>query len=425
MRTLFFKTLFAFIAALIIFLVFLSLFLFLGFDRSITSWSRDKLQEIGEQVEEILLDPDLIAEADFPQNIPVFIYNAGQELIYSNRGEGRRRSFAEDDNIHRVHVDGRLVGYYHVGNITFMNDTSNQQFIHSMTRVLWIGALTSCVIAIMYAFFFSRSLAGPAKTVVAGIRRIAGGDLENAIPEGGAEEISRIAGAANELREQLLRERLLRTQWAEDIAHDLRTPVSALRAQFEGMLDGVLSMDKARIERNIGEIYRVEKLINDLQELMGLENPERNPEKNVVALDDVIANIATTFAFDAKRKNISIQAEATELELMVDEDLLLRALSNVMTNALRHTDSGGIIELSARDTVSGVALAVRNTGDIIPEDEIGKVFDRLFRGDRARNSSGTGLGLTIARRIVELHNGTITISSTEETGTVVTFNLPR
>ena len=425
MKTLFFRTLFAVVAALLIFVVFLASFLFLGFDRSLDSWKEDKLREISESVEEILLNPDLLIEASFPVNIPVFIYSLDKELIYSSRGEGRQRSFPNVNEAIRLSVDGRPIGYYHVGNIAFMNDIANQQFIASMGQVLLIGALSSCILAGIYALIFSRGLAGPAKTVAAGIRRIAGGNLEEEIPERGAEEISLIAGAANDLRKQLLRERLLRTQWAEDITHDLRTPISALKAQFEGMLDGVLPINEIRIERNIGEIHRVEKLIKDLQELMGLENPEMDPNCAEVVVDELIRNIVTTFSYDAEKQHISISAPPSGLRISADEDLIHRALSNIMSNALRHTHTGGTIELFTLDTGDYVALSVKNTGDIIPESELEKVFDRLFRGDHARTSPGSGLGLTIARRIAELHRGTIGISSTPESGTIVEIRLPR
>ena len=259
-RSLFFRVLLSSVAGLVIFLVFLAGFLFFGFERSLKSWSDDKLTEIQTGIEKLLRTPEAAEEVSFPENISVFVYNVDQELVYSNRGEGRKRSFSDDGDVKKILSDGDLLGYYHIGNVAFQNDYANQLFVSSMKQILWVGVLTSCVLSVIYAFFVSRGLAKPAMTVARGIRAIAEGNLEREIPEGGADEISKIAHAANNLRSQLKREQLLRVQWAQDIAHDLRTPVSALKAQFEGMSDGVLPLNIARIEQNLTEIHRVEKL---------------------------------------------------------------------------------------------------------------------------------------------------------------------
>jgi two-component system, OmpR family, sensor histidine kinase BaeS len=425
MRSLFFRVLLSSVAGLVIFLVFLAGFLFLGFERSLESWSDDKLTEIQTGIEKMLKSPEEAEEVSFPENISVFVYNVDQELVFSNRGEGRKRSFSDDGDVKRIVSDGDLVGYYHIGNVAFRNDYANQQFVSSMMQILWVGVLISCVLSVIYAFFFSRSLARPATTVAQGIRAIAEGNLEREIPEGGADELSSIAHAANDLRKQLKREQLLRVQWAQDIAHDLRTPVSALKAQFEGMSDGVLPLNIGRIEQNLVEIHRVEKLVSDLQELMQLENPELSPRFDVLPVDELLSDVASAFAFEAARSEAEISTAATDIVFSADGDLLQRAISNIVSNAVRHVEKGGSVELAALETETHTVISVHNTGEPIPENEIDRVFDRLFRGDHARHSPGTGLGLTIARQIVELHGGTIGIASSVADGTVVHLRFPR
>ena len=425
MRSLFFRVLLSSVAGLVIFLVFLAGFLFFGFERSLKSWSDDKLTEIQTGIEKLLRTPEAAEEVSFPENISVFVYNVDQELVYSNRGEGRKRSFSDDGDVKKILSDGDLLGYYHIGNVAFQNDYANQQFVSSMKQILWVGVLTSCVLSVIYAFFFSRGLAKPAMTVARGIRAIAEGNLEREIPEGGADEISKIAHAANNLRSQLKREQLLRVQWAQDIAHDLRTPVSALKAQFEGMSDGVLPLNIARIEQNLTEIHRVEKLVSDLQELMQLENPELAPDFGTLSIGEVLSGVAATFAYEAARNEAEITTSAPDIALTADMDLLQRAISNIVSNAVRHVDRGGRITLTGLGTGTEVVISVHNTGEPIPEDEIGRVFDRLYRGDHARHTPGTGLGLTIARQIVELHGGTISIASSRADGTVVLLRFPR
>ena len=276
------------------------------FRASLKSWSDDKLSEIQTEIEKILLAPEIADETSIPANIAVFVYGVDEELVFSNRGEGRKRSFAEDGDAIKVVTEEGLLGYYHIGNVAFQNDYANQRFVASMIQILWIGVLTSCVLSVINALLFSRSLAKPAIRVAHGIRAISEGNLEREIPQEGTEEISGIAHAANGLRKQLKREQLLRVQWAEDIAHDLRTPVSALRAQFEGIIDGVLPLNMDRIKQNLVEIHRVENLINDLQELMQLENPELAPHSEAIVLQELLSSVSAAFAFEAAKKDAQI-----------------------------------------------------------------------------------------------------------------------
>lgn len=427
MKTLFVRTLFSFIITLLIFLAILSAFVFLGIGRSLDSWNSSKLDEIETEIHRLLRDPGTANEVNVTDTISVFIYGPDQKLLFSNRGEGRRRSFTDDSDVHTVMIDGKIAGYYHIGKVAFQNDAANRTFITSISRVLWLGALVSCLIAVVYAFLFSRSLAKPATTVAAGIRKIAAGNLDEEIPESGAKEISQIARAANDLKRQLAAEQRLRVQWAQDIAHDLRTPISALKAQFEGMRDGVLSLDLGRIEQNLAEIHRVEYLINDLQELMQLEKPEMAPEKESIDIDGLLGSVMTSFTLKAEEKKIDMRLHPSGITLPGDEDLLSRAFTNILSNAVRHTQIGGSIELSsaADEGNQRVAVCVRNSGDIVSADELEHVFDRLYRGDRARNTQGSGLGLTISKQIAELHGGTVLMRSDSETATTVEMTLPR
>ncbi|MBN1685374.1 MAG: HAMP domain-containing histidine kinase [Spirochaetales bacterium] len=428
MKTLFLRTLFSFILVLLIFLIILAAFIYLGFDRSLASWSDDKLEATQSEIIRLFENPDDLTQLNISDGISVFIYGPNQELLFSNRGEGRRRSFADETDVEKVIIDGKVAGYYHIGRVAFQNDVANQRFIASISRVLWIGALTSCVVSAVYAFFFSRGLARPATVVARGIRTIASGNLSEEIPQNGVEEISQIAAAANDLRKQLLNEQRLRIQWTQDIAHDLRTPVSALKAQFEGMRDGVLPVSTERIAQNLQEIHRVETLVNDLQELMQLENPELRLEIRAVDIDVLLRTILSSFALEAEKKNITVILKPSGITLSCDENLVHRALANIAANAVRHTRRGGVMELSAEAVQtagkSETLITVRNTGDVVPQEELHHVFDRLYRGDRARNSPGSGLGLTIARQIAELHGGTITMRSSVEEGTIVAIRLP-
>ena len=306
----------------------------------------------------------------------------------------------------------------------FRNDRANERFLNSMGRIIWAGFFVSFMIALLFALFFSRSLSAPAETVARGLDRIARGDLKINIPEKGAKEIALIARSANKLGRQLESEQELRRQWAQDLAHDLRTPVAALRAQFEGMRDGVLDLTEARIEKNIREIDRIEKLVADLEELTRLESPEMKVEKREIKTGDFIGEIRERFLQKIEEKGIAFEGLAAIDSFWADENLLVRAVSNIMANAVRHADSEGLVRLEIdKDETNKVVISLFNSGAPIPEEEINRVFDRLFRGEYARNTPGSGLGLTIARKITELHGGTIAIRSRNDYGTTVVLTM--
>jgi len=293
-----------------------------------------------------------------------------------------------------------------------------------MSHTIWIAVVLSFVISLVFALIFSKSLSASALRVASGLDQIAHGNLQVHIPEKGAAEIVQIAHSANRLSTQLKKEQELRKQWAQDIAHDLRTPVSVLKAQFEGIRDGVLDLTPSRIEKNMKEIGRVERLISDLEELMSLESPEKKLSRKEIKAQAVVDLLRDRFSFETSKKNIRFVGKTMIDTFAADQILIQRALTNFMSNAVRHAERDGTISVLIAKRDGSVTLTVSNTGELIPANEIDRVFDRLFRGEYARNTPGSGLGLTIAKKIAELHGGSISIRSQKNTGTEVKMTIP-
>jgi two-component system sensor histidine kinase BaeS len=417
MNTLLVRTLLAFLAALLILLGIMSLILFWGFQRSLEEWSRSKQAAVEDLVIKYLMGEQTSISVD----VPLFIFSASKELVYSNRGRGRSIDPAK---MLPVEKDGQILGYYYSGIQHFQSDAANQRLLDSLSRTLWLAFLISFLIALFTALVFSRSLSAPAKSIASGLDRIGFGRYDLNLPETGADEMARIARSANRLASQLSREQEIRRQWAQDVAHDLRTPVSVMKAQFEGMRDGVLDLSPERIDKSIREISRVESLISDLEELMSLESPEKKLERGEIKTSELIKSLQDRFAFEMQKKNIVFESRAGAETFTADRALIERALSNLLSNAVRHADEGGRIELDMDLQNEGVSCKVFNTGEAVPAQEIGRVFDRLYRGEYARKSPGSGLGLTIAKRIAELHGGSVKIESKKNMGTTVEISIP-
>jgi two-component system sensor histidine kinase BaeS len=420
MNRLFARTLLTILGALLILVAVLAALTAVGLRRSLEEWDRARSSQLEALALQILRERP--AAVSVPDNAPLFVYDAAGNLVYSNRGEGARRRAAEQPK--PIRADGRLAGYYLAGEMRFGNDAANSRFIESLGRSLWAGLGLSLAIAAAIALLFSRSLSAPAVRVASALDRITHGDLSSQVEESGAREIALIGASANRLRLQLQREQELRRQWVQDIAHDLRTPVAALRAQFEGMRDGVLEVTPERLDKVLREIARVQELVADLEELMRLESPEMRRSLGSVDARAMIEEARERFEHALRAKEIRFRAQVEPVSFQADPALIQRALSNFLANAARHCLQGGEISVILERREAAVTLSVANTGEPISPQDLDRVFDRLFRGEYARNSPGSGLGLTIARRIAQLHGGDVAIANRED-GVVVELRLPQ
>jgi len=421
MNRLFVRTLVAFLVALVLLAGLQTGAWFWGFRRSESAWAQVRSEAVAETALRILRGDSSLDRETIPAEPPLAIYDPGGTLVFSNRGfRGGRGAGTEP----RPVVDqGRLLGYYTTGRMQFQTDTANQRFVESLRRTFWIGAAASLLIAVAAGVLFTRGLTGPAIRVAEGLEKIARGELEVRLSEQGAEEIGGIARSANRLGSQLEREREIRRRWVQDIAHDLRTPIAALKAQLEAMRDGVLELSLQRAARNLSEIERVEALIEDLEVLMRLESPELRLELSEVPVPALLGELRESFALALERKRIQWRQECAVEVVRGDRKLLFRALSNLLANAVRHVPEGGTIRVAATGPTGAPELRVANTGTPIPEAERERVFDRLYRGEYARSSPGSGLGLTISLRIAELHGGGIRIDDWNGRGTEVLMTL--
>ncbi|TVR91916.1 MAG: sensor histidine kinase [Spirochaetaceae bacterium] len=439
MNSLFGRILIAFVLTFLLMYGTAAAVLFSGYYRSLSVWSAERVASVENAVGEVLethepplpagprdevspgalgLDERLVGIA-----VPVFVYDTEGQLIASNRGAGRRR---ETEGTARAPVydsEGSLLGYYATVAAQFHQDEANRALLDSLVHASLLGGLAALSVALATAFALSRMLAGPARQVAAGIDSLSNGledglDVPNAVPEIGTTEIARIARATNSLVERLRGERRIRAQWSQDLAHDLRSPVASIRAQLEAVLDGVYRADPERIGSTLRELARVEGLVEDLEELMRLEEPELKVSLSTIDSRQFLDSLSERFNHEVVRKELRLELHSDVPEFTADEDLLYRAASNLLSNAIRHTDHAGTICVQVHAQSNSVCFDVVNSGTPIPDHDLPHLFDRLYRGEYARNSVGSGLGLTIARRIVLLHGGSISIESGAQSGTV-------
>ncbi len=303
----------------------------------------------------------------------------------------------------------------------------------TQTAVLvWVGgcglAIALPILAVVMAFRTFRGIASPLGDVMAAAEEIAQGDLSVRVPERGAGEFRRLTSAFNRMAAELARADQERRNLTADVAHELRTPIHILQGNLEGLLDGVYEPTPAHLEAMLEETRALARLVDDLLTLALAESGQLALVIEPVEVDDLLADVKTSFSGPAETAGIALEATAEPgLVIQADAGRLDQVLSNLVANALRHTPPGGTIALHAASRNGMVQLRVRDTGAGIAAAELPHIFDRFWRGDRARShtgGAGAGLGLAIARQLVQSHGGTIEVESELERGTTFTITLP-
>ncbi len=297
-------------------------------------------------------------------------------------------------------------------------EKSNQSIIAAVGQIAAWAAVIAIAVAVVVAFLVSRPIAEQARALSLALSAMRAGRRDVELPTRGAKEMREIAASAAELQEALSREEELRKQWAADVAHDLRTPLTVLVGQFEGMIDGVLPADRARLERNYEEVRTLERLVNQLADLTRIESPGFKIELHDVDAASILASQAERFAKAAEAKRITISAGGKAMpaaSIQADSGLLERALANLVDNAIRYGAPDSELFLRAeRRGPDELAFVVDNSGLVDPQDRP-RVFDRLYRGDRSRSTRGSGIGLSIALAIAQAHGGTLSLACDDAT----------
>jgi two-component system sensor histidine kinase BaeS len=219
-------------------------------------------------------------------------------------------------------------------------------------------------------------------------------------------ELQEIARAAEVLQYELLSKEKERRRWTQDITHDLRTPITAIKSQLQAVRDGIFFLDKDRYDLLFRELGIVEKMVQDFALLSRIESPEMILHQQWLLSRRVVSNLLSRFTAQALERNIQLQQNGVEFYFKADEGLLTRAVSNLIQNAFQHCSDGGTIEVTLYIRKNQILFSVKNPGTI-PEEDLPLIFQRLYRGEKSRTTSGSGLGLTIAKSIAQLHRGDI------------------
>jgi signal transduction histidine kinase len=283
--------------------------------------------------------------------------------------------------------------------------------------LLWLFILVALFRRLMGRFGF------PLGDMVEAADRVAAGDYSTRTPERGPRWMRTLARAFNSMTSRLEVQDRQRRDLMADIAHELRTPLAVLQGRLEGMLDGIYPRDEGQLAAVLQETRTLARLVEDLRTLAHTESGTLTLQKESTDLSILLNDTAASFAAEAVERHIQLDVEAEATLPLVDIDpvRIREVLTNLISNALRHSSENGRVSVTASAQANTVVVAVNDSGCGISEEDLLRIFDRFYKG---HDSRGSGLGLTIARNLVVAHGGDIHAESEEGKGTTMTVILP-
>jgi signal transduction histidine kinase len=337
------------------------------------------------------------------------------------------RLLLPDASTGRITINGRryLYATKPSGNdVVVLLRTSSS--VQAESEPFWIALLAAgalgCVVAGVLAAILARSIARPVQLVAGASGRLARGEDPGELPLRGSRELRALAASFNAMASELARARSAERSFLLSVSHELKTPLTAIRAYSEALDDGVLEPTAAaRVVHT--EAARLERLILDLINLARLDQRRFDIHPEPIDLDDVAAEVAHRHAARARDLEVTLDVDSSDdvATALADRDRVLQAVSNLVENALRCTPPGGTVTLAA----SPGRLSVRDTGPGLTPEELPRAFDRffLYRRYNGRRAVGTGLGLAIVRELALAMGGDVDVASSTH-GTEFTIRLP-
>lgn len=305
--------------------------------------------------------------------------------------------------------------------------TAEIAFLNEANRWLTIAGIGSTLLALIVGSVLAWTLARPLRELTRAVRDLSTGQLGRQVQTRGTVEVDVLAAEFNAMSKALVKAEALRQRMAADIAHELRTPVSVLRGHLEAMLDGLYPLDSTHVAAAHDQTIHLARLVEDLRVLtlaeakrLPLERTRFNPGLLVTQLLEAFEPLVLDGDI---RLTSTISPDLPDIA--ADVTRIRQVLSNLLTNAVRHTAAGGEITVQVMPVETGVQFSVTNTGSRLSEIDAARVFQPFWRAEaaRERDSGGSGLGLAISREIISLHGGSIEIQSYEDRVTFV-FILP-
>ena len=365
--------------------------------------------------------------------IPATLVDSNRQVIFGDRryppGEPLPNTTVE--NGLAIEVNGETVGWLVLASVadgrSDFYGSPEADFLANLNRTTLVIAAGAGLMALLFGIVLARTISYPVSELKSATQLVAQGELGHQVSVRSSDEIGQLTASFNKMSADLAKANKLRRQMTADIAHDLRTPLSVLQGYTEALDEGKLPGNSEIYQSMHRQVKHLNRLVEDLRTLSLADAGQLSLHPMAIAPRDLLEHTALIYTQQAEKQKVTLDLDIPQQlpQIKVDLDRLVQVLGNLISNALRHTPAGGHIRLVAENAQQQLVLRVQDSGAGIDPEDLPHVFDRFYRGDKSRSTNGeSGLGLAIARSILEAHNGRITVTSTSGQGTTFIITLP-
>jgi two-component system sensor histidine kinase BaeS len=309
-----------------------------------------------------------------------------------------------------------------------MMGAPEKQFLSSLKQLLLVLAGFMLLTGAAVSYCLARSITAPIRQLDSAVKQVAGGDLSATVPVTTGDEIGNLASGFNSMTAKLRSNDTLRRRFLAGVAHELRTPLTILKANLEGVRDGVIESTTDQVASMTEEIDRMTKLVGDLRDLTLLEAGQLKLDKAAIDLNETVGNVVLRVNPLAAGQGVAIEADLAGGLPLVQGDVvrMTQVLDNLLLNAVKYTEPGGQVRVKSGRSGALVTIEIIDNGAGIAAEDLPHIFEHFYRADpsRAKASGGSGLGLAIVRQIVDAHGGNIEVESRPGHGSRFIVSLP-
>jgi len=300
--------------------------------------------------------------------------------------------------------------------------------LSNVFKIIWVSTVIAVIVSsIVIYYFIQKIIVNPISEMNVVARKIAAGDVNKRVVVQSHDEIGEFAESFNVMADSLEKVEQNRKEFLSNVSHELRSPITSIKGFIGGILDGVIPKEKEEYYLKIAyeEIQRLTRLINELLDLSAVESGKFKLQMRALDINEVVRLCILRNEARVKDKKLNVQVffEEDELIAMADEDKIMQVITNLLDNAIKYADEGGLVTISCRSKGKKAFVSIFNEGPAIPEEDIKHIWDRFYKGDKSRTQKvSTGLGLSIVKKIIALFDEEIWVEN-KDNGVMFTFTL--